>query len=94
MAGRCTVCFEGYSAFLLHSFKNTVEQALIQEGSGMNMCTALEKLMDKGREEGREEGKQEIIRNMLKYKMPPAEIAMLTGVAIEVIEKMTQEEEG
>ena len=41
-----------------------VEEALDSEG-GMNMCTALEKLEEKGREEGRIEGKLEGKREMI-----------------------------
>ena len=42
-----------------------VEEALESEG-GMNMCTALEKLKEKGREEGKLEGKREMILAFLK----------------------------
>ncbi|BDZ82330.1 hypothetical protein Lac2_04640 [Claveliimonas bilis] len=46
-----------------------VEEALESEG-GMNMCTALEKLEEKGREEGKLEGRLEMKQETVLYPWP------------------------
>lgn len=67
-----------------------VEKALESEG-GMNMCTALEKLEEKGREEGREEGKRKMIFAFLKAGAEDWMIKEASGLSDEEIEEIRRE---
>ncbi len=64
-----------------------IERAYKSKG-GMNMCTALEKLEEKGREEGREEGKREMIFAFLKAGAELRVIKEASGLSEEEIEKL------
>ena len=63
-----------------------VEEALESEG-GMNMCTALEKLEEKGREEGRLEMKQETVLSMANLGMPVEQIAAVVKESVGIVQK-------
>ena len=52
------------------------------------MCTALEKLEEKGREEGREEGNREMIFAFLKAGAELRVIKEASGLSEEEIEKL------
>ena len=62
-----------------------VEEALESKG-GINMCTALEKLEEKGREEGKLEGKREMILAFLKAGADTWMIKKASGWSEEEIE--------
>ena len=67
-----------------------VEEALESEG-GMNMCTALEKLEEKGREEGRLEMKQETVLSMANLGMPVEQIAAVVKESVGIVQKWISE---
>ena len=67
-----------------------VEEALESEG-GMNMCTALEKLEEKGREEGRLEMKQETVLSMANLGMPVEQIAAVVKESVGMVQKWISE---
>ena len=67
-----------------------VEEALESEG-GMNMCTALEKLEEKGREEGRLEMKQETVLSMANLGMPVEQIATVVKESVGIVQKWISE---
>ena len=71
-----------------------VERAYESKG-GMNMCTALEKLEERGREEGRAEGRAEGKREMIfAFLKAGAEIRVIkeaSGLSEEEIEKLRKE---
>ena len=71
-----------------------VEEALESEG-GMNMCTALEKLEEKGREEGKLEGrlemKQETVLSMANLGMPVEQIAEVVKESVGMVQKWISE---
>ena len=67
-----------------------VEEALESEG-GMNMCTALEKLEEKGREEGRLEMKQETVLSMANLGMPVERIAEVVKESVGMVQKWISE---
>ena len=69
-----------------------VEEALESEG-GMNMCTALEKLEEKGREEGKLEGKREMILAFLKAGADTWMIKKASGWSEEEIEAIRRKME-
>ena len=69
-----------------------VEEALESEG-GMNMCTALEKLEEKGREEGKLEGKREMILAFLKAGADTWMIEKASGWSEEEIEAIRRKME-
>lgn len=69
-----------------------VEEALESEG-GMNMCTALEKLKEKGREEGKLEGKREMILAFLKAGADTWMIKKASGWSEEEIEAIRRKME-
>lgn len=50
----------------------------------VNMCKAIEEM----RQSAREEGRAEIIHNMLKKSLSLEEIADLTGIPLEEVEKI------
>ena len=67
-----------------------VEEAVESEG-GMNMCTALEKLEEKGREEGRLEMKQETVLSMANLGMPVEQIAAVVKESVGIVQKWISE---
>ena len=67
-----------------------VEEALESEG-GINMCTALEKLEEKGREEGRLEMKQETVLSMFNLGMPVEQIAAVVKESVGIVQKWISE---
>ena len=69
-----------------------VEEALESEG-GINMCTALEKLEEKGREEGKLEGKREMILAFLKAGADTWMIKKASGWSEEEIEAIRRKME-
>ncbi len=69
-----------------------VEEALESKG-GINMCTALEKLEEKGREEGKLEGKREMILAFLKAGADTWMIKKASGWSEEEIEAIRRKME-
>lgn len=67
-----------------------VQEALESKG-GMNMCTALERLEEKGREEGRAEGKREILFALLKAGAEVRLLKEASGLSEEEIEDLRKE---
>ena len=63
-----------------------VEQSGTEEK--VNMCKALEEMRQDAIEEGKAETKQQIIQNMLGQSLSPEEIADLTGIPLEEVEKI------
>lgn len=55
------------------------------------MCTALEKLKEKGREEGRAEGRREMLLAFLKAGVELRVIKEASGLSEEEIEKLRKE---
>ena len=71
-----------------------VQEALESKG-GMNMCTALERLEERGREagriEGREEGKREILFALLKAGAEIKLLKEVSGLSEEEIKTLRKE---
>lgn len=55
------------------------------------MCTALEKLEEKGREEGRLEMKQETVLSMANLGMPVEQIAAVVKESVGIVQKWISE---
>lgn len=55
------------------------------------MCTALEKLEEKGREEGRLEMKQETVLSMANLGMPVEQIATVVKESVGIVQKWISE---
>ena len=55
------------------------------------MCTALEKLEEKGREEGRLEMKQETVLSMANLGMPVEQIATVVKEGVGIVQKWISE---
>ena len=55
------------------------------------MCTALEKLEEKGREEGRLEMKQETVLSMANLGMPVEQIAEVVKESVGIVQKWISE---
>ena len=55
---------------------------------GDNVCEAIRQMRESSKAEGRIEAKQEVIRNMLLKNLSCEEIADLTGVALEAVQEI------
>ena len=78
-------------------FQKILEKSDHHEGRRMNMCEALERVLQEEREQGMEKGMEKANRNtaikLLQMGMPVEQIKIVTGLEIEQIEKLKKEKE-
>jgi predicted transposase/invertase (TIGR01784 family) len=60
----------------------------LQEGLQEGRQEGLQKGLQEGRQEGRQEGKTEVAGNLLRLKMPPADVAKATGLSLEEVNRL------
>lgn len=74
---------------LLMDLEIPIETGQNEEEDG-NMCKAIEEMRQSSKAEGLAEGKRQIIQNMLQKSLSLEEIADLTGVPLETVQDMAE----